>query len=144
MDEFYIHPVTGEAYGGDRQQRGFDDKGDPILDEIAPPKPNDGKQYKLVNRVWVEVVQPLPKRLEAILGMAAGAIAGNPNPSDELLELAEKISAIDNTLTSIANRFGGETAFYSVKAKQLIESLGELPAPELEAARQALLAEIEK
>lgn len=85
---------------------------------------------------------PLSTRLENILKGAGQQLAAEPNPTPELVALVQSIMAIDAQLSKISDRFGGDTPLYRAAAKDALTKLGELP-PDLEPARQAMLAECE-
>ena len=108
--------------------------------EVAAP-PAYGLD-KWVNGEWVPhvIVKPLSTRLEAILQQSSDLVASNPAPGVELLALVDAIMGIDNKLSAIANRFGGDSPLYKAAAVQYLTALGELPAG-LEDARQAMINE---
>lgn len=83
---------------------------------------------------------PLSTRLERILNQYGATISAIPNPDASLLTLVDAIMTIDNKLSAIASRFGGNSELYRAAAVSYLTQLGELP-PELEPARQAMLIE---
>ncbi len=134
MTQYFVD-TNGNYLGG------FDGAEPPQGAIEVPTAPNHGLDT-WDGAQWVPyvVIKPLSIRLEAILQQSSDAVASDPNPSPELLILVDAIMGIDNKLSAIANRFGGDSPLYKSAALQYLTALGELPAS-LEDARQAMINE---